>query len=140
MKKYKVSKETFNYVTAILTDKPSYLLHIWKEWLNANNVGSASYSAIKELSHFDKNPSIVITELLQGKAELELDEKKYRLYHKQNSDLEQFAYHYFTKSGVLQDSDDFDDVSVLTESNVKALADYEGRWVWAWAHEVKDND
>lgn len=140
MKKYKVSKETFNYVTAILKDKPSYILHIWEEWLNANNVGSASYSAIKELSHFDKNPSIVITELLQGKAELALDEKKYRLYHKQNSDLEQFAYHYFTKSGVLQESDDFDDVSVLTESNVKALVDYEGLWVWGWAYEVKDND
>jgi hypothetical protein len=140
MKKYAVSKETFNYITAILADKPSHLLHDWRQWLDANNVGSASYSAIKELSHFDRNPSIVITELLQGKAELELDEKKYRLYHKQNSDLEQFAYHYFTKSGVLQDSDDFDDVSVLGESNVKALADYEGLWVWGWAHEVKDND
>lgn len=137
MKKYKVSKETFNYITAILADNPSQIFHDWRKWLNTNNVKSASYSAIKELSHFNKNPSIVITELLQGKAELELDEKKYRLYHKQNSDPEQFAYHYFTKSGVLQDSDDFDDVSVLTESNVEELADYEGRWVWSWAHEVK---
>jgi hypothetical protein len=140
MKKYKVSKETFNYITSILADKPSYLLDIWKEWHSVENVGSASYSAIKELARDGKNPSIVITELLQGKAELELDEKKYRLYHKQNSDSEQFAYHYFTKSGVLQDSDDFDDVSILAESNVNALADIEGHWVWAWAHEVKDND
>lgn len=140
MKKYAVSRETFNYITAILADKPSYLLNIWEEWLNVENIGSASYSAIKELARFNNNPSIIITELLQGKAELELDEKQYRLYHKQKSDPEQFAYHYFTKSGVLQDSDDFDDVSVLTESNVKALADYEGQWVWEWAHEVKDND
>lgn len=137
MKKYAVSKETFNYITAILADKPNNLLHDWEQWLNANSVGSESYNVIKELSHFNKIPSIVITELLQGKAELELDEKYYRLYHKQNSDPEQFAYHYFTKSGVLQDSDDFDDVSVLAESNVEALAYYEGQWVWEWAHEVE---
>lgn len=137
MKKYAVSEETFNYITSNLADTPSHLFHDWEQWLNSNNVGSASYNAIKELSHFDKNPSIVIAELLQGKAELELYEKKYRLYHKQNSGLEQFAYHYFTKSGILQDSDDFDDVSVLIESNVKALAEYEGQWVWEWAHEVK---
>ena len=137
MKKYAVSKETFNYITAILADKPSYLLNIWEEWHSVENVGSASYSAIKELARDGKNPSIVITELLQGKAELELDEKKYRLYHKQNRGAVQFAYHYFTKSGVLQDSDVFDDVSALTESNVKALAEYEGQWVWEWAHEVK---
>nr|DAT97208.1 MAG TPA: hypothetical protein [Caudoviricetes sp.] len=137
MKKYKVSKETFNYVTAILADKPSHLLHDWRQWLNANNVGSVSYKAVKELTQFDRNPSVIITQLLQREAELELDEKKYRLYHKQNSDSEQFAYHYFTKSGVLQDSDDFDDVSVLAESNVEALAYYEGQWVWEWAHEVE---
>lgn len=137
MKKYAVSRETFNYITAILADKPSYLLNIWEEWLNVENIGSASYSAIKELARFNNNPSSIITELLQGKAELELDEKQYRLYHKQKSDSEQFAYHYFTKSGVLQDSDDFDDVSVLSESNVEALAYYEGQWVWEWAHEVE---
>lgn len=137
MKKYAVSRETFNYITAILADKPSYLLNIWEEWLNVKNIGSASYSAIKELARFNNNPSSIITELLQGKAELELDEKQYRLYHKQKSDPEQFAYHYFTKSGVLQDSDDFADVSVLAESNVKALAYYEGQWVWEWAHEVE---
>lgn len=137
MKKYAVSRETFNYITAILADKPSYLLNIWEEWLNVENIGSASYSAIKELARFNNNPSSIITELLQGKAELELDEKQYRLYHKQKSDSEQFAYHYFTKSGVLQDSDDFDDVSVLAESNVEALAYYEGQWVWEWAHEVE---
>lgn len=137
MKKYAVSKETFNYITAILADKPSHLLHDWEQWLNANNVGSESYNVIRELVHFNENPSIVIAELLQGKSELELDEKKYRLYHKQNSGSEQFAYHYFTKSGVLQDSDDFDDVSVLAESNVEALAYYEGQWVWEWAHEVE---
>lgn len=139
MKKYAVSRETFNYITAILADKPSHLLHDWEQWLNDNNpvLEDVSYNVIKELSHFNKNPSIVIAELLQGKAELELDEKKYRLYHKQNSDPEQFAYHYFTKSGVLQDSDDFDDVSMLTESNVETLAYYEGQWVWEWAHEVE---
>lgn len=137
MKKYAVSKETFNYITAILSDKPSHLLHDWEQWLNANNVGSESYNVIRELVHFNEDPSIVIAEILQGKVELELDEKKYRLYHKQNSDSEQFAYHYFTKSGVLQDSDDFDDVSVLVESDVEALAYYEGQWVWEWAHEVE---
>ena len=137
MKKYAVSKETFNYITAILADEPSHLLHDWEQWLNANNVFGESYNVIKELVHFNENPSIVIAELLQGKAELELDEKKYRLYHKQNSGSEQFAYHYFTKSGVLQDSDDFDDVSVLAESNVEALAYYEGQWDWEWAHEVE---
>lgn len=137
MKKYAVSKETFDYITSILTDNPSQIFHDWGKWIDANDVECVSYNAIKELSHFDKNPSIVIAELLQGKAELELDEKKYRLYHKQNSDREQFAYHYFTKSGALQDSDDFDDVSVLAESNVEALAYYEGQWVWEWAHEVE---
>ena len=137
MKKYAVSKETFYYITSILADKPSHLLHDWEQWLNADSVGSESYNVIKELSHFNKNPSIIITELLQGKTELELDEKKYRLYHKQKSDPEQFAYHYFTKSGVLQDSDDFDDVSVLSESDVEALAYYEGQWIWEWAHEVE---
>ena len=137
MKKYEITKKTFNYITSILADKPSHLLHDWEQWLNANSVGSESDNVIKELSRFNENPSIVITELLQGKAELELDEKKYRLYHKQKSDSEQFAYHYFTKSGVLQDSDDFDDVSVLSESNVEALAYYEGQWVWEWAHEVE---
>lgn len=137
MKKYAVSRETFNYITAILADKPNYLFHDWRQWSDSNNVGSASYSAIKELTRFNNNPSIIITELLQGKAELELDEKQYRLYHKQKSDSEQFAYHYFTKSGVLQDSDDFADVSVLSERNVEALAYYEGQWVWEWAHEVE---
>lgn len=137
MKKYAVSKETFNYITAILADKPSHLLHDWEQWLNANNVGSESYNVIKELSHFNENPSIVIAEILQGKAELELDEKKYRLYHKQNSGIMTFAYHYFTCSGKLRDSDDFDDVSVLAESDVEALAYYEGQWVWEWAHEVE---
>lgn len=137
MKKYAVSKETFNYITSILADKPSYLLNIWEEWLKVENFGSASHSAIKELARFNNNPSIIITELLQGKAELELDEGKYRLYHKQNSDSEQFAYHYFTKSGILQDTDNFDNVSVLIESDVKALADREGQWIWAWAHEVE---
>lgn len=138
MKKYAVSKETFNYITAILSDKPSHLLHDWEQWLNANNVGSESYNVIRELVHFNENPSIVIAEILQGKAELELiQEKKYRVYHKQNSGIMTFVYHYFTCSGKLQDSDDFDDVSVLAESNVEAIAYYEGQWVWEWAHEVE---
>lgn len=140
MKKYAVSKETFNYITSILADKPSHLLHDWEQWLNANSVGSESCSAIKELVRFNNKPSIIITELLQGKAELELDEKQYRLYHKQKSDSEQFAYHYFTKNGVLQDSDDFDDVSVLAESQVQEIACWEGEWVWSWAYEVTNND
>lgn len=140
MKKYKVSKETFDYVTSLLANQPNHLLSAWELWLNGTNCGSDSYEAIKELNRVGATASVVITELLQGKAELKLDEKKYRLYHKQNSGVMSFAYHYFTKSGTLQDSDDFDDVSVLTESNVKALADYEGQWVWEWAHEVKDND
>lgn len=142
MKKYPVSKETFNYITLILADKPSYLLHIWEEWLNANNVGSASYSAIKELSHLNKNPSIVIAELLQGKAELELiQEKKYRVYHKQTNDKPLvFTYHYFTKKVVLQDSDYFEDIEILTNDQVNDIVACEGQWVWGWVHEVKNND
>lgn len=139
MKKYVVSKETFNYITSILADKPSYLLHIWEEWLNVNNVGSASYSAIKELSHFNKNPSIVITELLQGKAELEIDEKQYRLYHEQpnGKDGALFSYHFFDKNYDLNEDDFFTSIPLLTQEQVNEIADVEGQWVWEWAHEVK---
>lgn len=140
MKKYKVSKETFNYITAILADNPSHILHDWEQWLNAHIVGSESYNVIKELSHFNKNPSIVITELLMGTAKLVLNEKKYRIYHKQEARNLLFPYHFFNENGKLDERNRLEDVSVLTESNVKALADYEGQWVWEWAHEVKDND
>lgn len=141
MKKYPVSEETFNYITAILADNPSHLFHDWEQWLSANNVGSASYNAVKELAQLGKNPSVIITQLLQREAELELiQEKKYRVYHKQNSGIMTFAYHYFTCSGTLQDSDDFDDISILTQNQVDDIAVNEGRWVRAWAHEVKDND
>ena len=139
MKKYAVSKETFNYITSILADKPSYLLHIWEEWLNANNVGSASYSAIKELSHFNKNPSIVIAELLQGKAKLELiQEKKYRVYHQQPThDTHLFSYHFFDKNYELNEDDFFTSIPILTQKQVNDIVDIEGHWVWAWVHEVK---
>lgn len=141
MKKYTVEKETFDYITSLLADEPSSLLHEWNNWLDGTSGGTIGYRAMRELNSFPSvTASVVVAQLLQGTAELELKERKYRIYHKQNSGVMSFAYHYFTKSGTLQDSDDFDDVSVLTESNVKALADYEGKWVWEWAHEVKDND
>lgn len=139
MKKYKVSKETFNYITSILADKPSYLLHDWEQWLNANSVGSESYNVIKELSHFDKNPSIVIAELLQGKAELELiQEKKYRVYHQQPThDTRLFSYHFFDKNYELNEDDFFTSVPKLTQEQVNNIVDIEGNWVWSWVHEVK---
>ena len=139
MKKYAVSKETFNYITSILADKPSYLLNIWEEWLSVENVGSASYSAIKELARFDKNPSIVITELLQGKAELELiQEKKYRVYHQQPThDTRLFSYHFFDKNYELNEDDFFTSIPILTQEQVNDIVDIEGHWVGAWVHEVK---
>lgn len=139
MKKYAVSKETFNYITAILADKPSHLLHDWEQWLNANSVGSESYNVIKELSHFDKNPSIVIAELLQGKAELELiQEKKYRVYHQQPThDTRLFSYHFFDKNYELNEDDFFTSVPKLTQEQVNNIVDIEGHWVWSWVHEVK---
>lgn len=140
MIEYKVSKETLKLITELLAERPNQLLGAWELWLNGNTCGSDEYEAIKELNRVGSTASVVITELLMGTAKLVLNEKKYRLYHKQNSGVMSFAYHYFTKSGTLQDSDDFDDVSILTESNVNALAHYEGQWVWEWAHEVEDND
>lgn len=139
MKKYAVSKETFNYITSILADKPSHLLHDWEQWLNANSVGSESYNVIKELSHFDKNPSIVIAELLQGKAELELiQEKKYRVYHQQPThDTRLFSYHFFDKNYELNEDDFFTSVPKLTQEQVNNIVDIEGNWVWSWVHEVK---
>lgn len=139
MKKYAVSKETFNYITAILADKPSHLLHDWEQWLDANSVGSESYNVIKELSHFGKNPSIVIVELLQGKAELELiQEKKYRVYHQQPThDTRLFSYHFFDKNYDLNEDDFFTSIPILTQEQVNNIADIEGHWVWAWVHEVK---
>lgn len=137
MKKYAVSKETFNYITELLAKKPNRLLSAWELWLRGANVGSDEYEAVRELNKVGITASLVITELLQGKAELELYEKKYRVYHKQNSGIMTFAYHYFTCSGTLQDSDDFDDVSILTQNQVDDIADIEGHWVWAWVHEVK---
>ena len=139
MKKYAVSKETFNYITSILADKPSHLLHDWEQWLNANSVGSESYNVIKELSHFDKNPSIVIAELLQGKAELELiQEKKYRVYHQQPThDTRLFSYHFFDKNYELNEDDFFTSVPKLTQEQVNNIVDIEGNWVWSWAHEVE---
>lgn len=140
MKKYAVSKETFNYITSILANKPSYLLHDWEQWLNANSVGSESYNVIKELSHFNKNPSIVITELLQGKAELELDEKKYRIYHKQEARGLLFPYHFFNKKWQLDETNKLENIPTLTESQVQEIACREGEWVWSWAYEVTNND
>jgi hypothetical protein len=139
MKKYAVSKETFNYITSILADKPSHLLHDWEQWLNANSVGSESYNVIKELSHFNKNPSIVIAELLQGKAELELiQEKKYRVYHQQPThDTRLFSYHFFDKNYNLNEDDFFTSVPKLTQEQVNDIVDIEGNWVWLWVHEVK---
>lgn len=139
MKKYAVSRETFNYITAILADKPSYLLNIWEEWLSVENVGSASYSAIKELARLNKNPSIVITELLQGKAELELiQEKKYRVYHQQPThDTRLFSYHFFDKNYELNEDDFFTSIPILTQEQVNNIVDIEGHWLWAWVHEVK---
>lgn len=139
MKKYAVSKETFNYITAILADKPSHLLHDWEQWLNANSVGSEGYNVIKELSHFNKNPSIVIAELLQGKAELEIiQEKKYRVYHQQPThDALLFSYHFFDKNHELNEDDFFTSIPKLTQEQVNNIVDVEGDWVWAWVHEVK---
>jgi len=139
MKKYAVSKETFRYITAILADKPSHLLHDWEQWLDANDVGSVSYNAIKELSHFNKNPSIVVTELLQGKAELELiQEKKYRVYHQQPThDTRLFSYHFFDKDYNLNEDDFFTSIPLLTNEQVNDIVDIEGHWVWSWVHEVK---
>lgn len=139
MKKYAVSKETFNYITAILADNPSHILHDWEQWLNANSVGSDSYNVIKELSHFNKNPSIVIAELLQGKTELELiQEKKYRVYHQQAThDTRLFSYHFFDKNYELNEDDFFTSIPILTQEQVNDIVDIEGHWVWAWVHEVK---
>lgn len=139
MKKYAVSRETFNYITAILADKPNYLFHDWRQWSDSNNVGSASYSAIKELTRFNNNPSIIITELLQGKAELELiQEKKYRVYHQQPThDTRLFSYHFFDKNYELNEDDFFTSVPKLTQEQVNNIVDIEGHWVWSWVHEVK---
>lgn len=139
MKKYPVSKETFNYITSILTDNPSQIFYDYREWLDANDVGSASYSAIKELARFDKNPSIVITELLQGKAELELiQEKKYRVYHQQPThDKLLLSYHFFDENYDLNEDDFFASIPIFTQEQVSNIAYIEGSWVWAWAHEVK---
>lgn len=138
MKKYAVSKETFNYITAILAHEPSHLLHDWEQWLNANSVGSESYNVIKELSHFNENPSIVIAELLQGKAELELiQEKKYRVYHQQPTyDARLFSYHFFDKKYELNEDDFFTSIPILTQEQVNDIVDIEGHWVWGWVHEV----
>lgn len=140
MIEYKVSKETLEFITNQLVE-PSNLLHTWHNWLSRAGGLDEAYKAIDELNDQpNARASEIITQLLMGTAKLVLKEKKYRVYHKQNSGVMSFAYHYFTKSGTLQDSDDFDDVSILTESNVNALAHYEGKWVWEWAHEEKDND
>lgn len=140
MKKYAVSKETFNYITSILADKPNHLLHDWEQWLRGANVGSDEYEVVRELNKVGITASLVITELLQGKAELELDEKKYRVYHKQEERGLIFPYHFFNKNGKLDETNKLENVSVLSESDVNALADFEGEWVWSWAYEVKNND
>lgn len=139
MKKYGVSKETFNYITSILADNPSHLFHDWEQWLSANNVGSVGYNAVKELGKFGKNPSVIITQLLQGKAELELiQEKKYRVYHEQPThDTRLFSYHFFDKDYNLNEDDFFTSIPLLTQEQVNDIVDIEGHWVWAWVHEVK---
>lgn len=139
MKKYAVSKETFNYITSILADKPSHLFHDWEQWLSANNVGSVSYNAVKELAQFGQNPSVIITQLLQREAELMLiQEKKYRVYHQQPThDTSLFSYHFFDKNYDLNEDDFFTSIPILTQEQVNNIADVEGRWVWAWVHEVK---
>lgn len=139
MKKYAVSKETFNYITAILADKPNQLLHDWEQWLKGANVGSDEYEAVRELNKVGITASFVITELLQGKAELELDERKYRLYHEQPNghDGALFSYHFFDKNYDLNEDDFFTSIPLLTEEQVNEIADIEGQWVWEWAHEVK---
>lgn len=139
MKKYAVSKETFNYITSILADNPSHLFHDWEQWLSANNVGSVSYNAIKELARLGKNPSVIITQLLQREAELELiQEKKYRVYHEQSThDTRLFSYHFFDKDYNLNEDDFFTSIPLLTNDQVNDIVDIEGHWVWGWVHEVK---
>lgn len=142
MKKYAVSKETFDFITSDLANEPNKLFHKWEEWINCTNVGSGSYNAIKELSLLGKNPSVILTELLQGKAELELiQEKKYRIYHQQPTyDTRLFSYHFFDKNYELNEDDFFTSIPILTQEQVNDIVDIEGHWVWAWVHEVKDND
>lgn len=138
MKKYAVSKETFNYITAILADKPNQLLHDWEQWLKGANVGSDEYEAVRELNKVGITASFVITELLQGKAELELDEKKYRVYHQQPThDTHLFSYHFFDKNYELNEDDFFTSIPKLTQEQVNDIAEVEGHWVWEWAHEVE---
>lgn len=138
MKKYAVSKETFNYITAILADKPNQLLHDWEQWLKGANVGSDEYEAVRELNKVGITASFVITELLQGKAELELDEKKYRVYHQQPThDTRLFSYHFFDKNYELNEDDFFTSIPKLTQEQVNDIAEVEGHWVWEWAHEVE---
>lgn len=138
MKKYAVSKETFNYITAILADKPNQLLHDWEQWLKGANVGSDEYEAVRELNKVGTTASFVITELLQGKAELELDEKKYRVYHQQPThDTHLFSYHFFDKNYELNEDDFFTSIPKLTQEQVNDIAEVEGHWVWEWAHEVE---
>lgn len=138
MKKYAVSKETFNYITAILADKPNQLLHDWEQWLKGANVGSDEYEAVRELNKVGITASFVITELLQGKAELELDEKKYRVYHQQPThDTSLFSYHFFDKNYDLNEDDFFTSIPKLTQEQVNDIAEVEGHWVWEWAHEVE---
>lgn len=138
MKKYAVSKETFNYITATLADKPNQLLHDWEQWLKGANVGSDEYEAVRELNKVGITASFVITELLQGKAELELDEKKYRVYHQQPThDTRLFSYHFFDKNYELNEDDFFTSIPKLTQEQVNDIAEVEGHWVWEWAHEVE---
>lgn len=138
MKKYAVSKETFNYITASLADKPNQLLHDWEQWLKGANVGSDEYEAVRELNKVGITASFVITELLQGKAELELDEKKYRVYHQQPThDTHLFSYHFFDKNYKLNEDDFFTSIPKLTQEQVNDIAEVEGHWVWEWAHEVE---
>ena len=138
MKKYAVSKETFNYITAILADKPNQLLRDWEQWLKGANVGSDEYEAVRELNKVGITASFVITELLQGKAELELDEKKYRVYHQQPThDTRLFSYHFFDKNYELNEDDFFTSIPKLTQEQVNDIAEVEGHWVWEWAHEVE---